>query len=207
MAPDDLTTKLSEIAFGNSLIKQSLNKGTNASKLMELWEFLQHSVALYINSDAPGIQQSDSKPLRGFCQRLKGKQGRFRGNLSGKRVDFSGRTVISPDPNLRIDEVAVPEKVAKTLTYPARVTVHNIEQLRQAVRNGPDVHPGANYLQVGSTGFKKFLKYGNRDDAATRLRIGDVVERHIVDGDLASIACATHFNSLQQSAKYRPSSP
>ncbi|KAG8831315.1 hypothetical protein FRC18_006772 [Serendipita sp. 400] len=181
---DDLTTKLSEIAFGNSLIKQSLNKGTNASKLMELWEFLQHSVALYINSDAPGIQQSDSKPLRGFCQRLKGKQGRFRGNLSGKRVDFSGRTVISPDPNLRIDEVAVPEKVAKTLTYPARVTVHNIEQLRQAVRNGPDVHPGANYLQVGSTGFKKFLKYGNRDDAATRLRIGDVVERHIVDGDI-----------------------
>jgi len=45
------------------------------------------------------------KPIRGFCQRLKGKQGRFRGNLSGKRVDFSGRTVISPDPNLRIDEV------------------------------------------------------------------------------------------------------
>ena len=66
------------------------------------------------------------KPIRGFCQRLKGKQGRFRGNLSGKRVDFSGRTVISPDPNLRIDEVAVPERVAKILTYPERVTVHNI---------------------------------------------------------------------------------
>ena len=47
------------------------------------------------------------KPIRGFCQRLKGKQGRFRGNLSGKRVDFSGRTVISPDPNLRIDQVSV----------------------------------------------------------------------------------------------------
>ncbi|KAG8836223.1 hypothetical protein FRC17_008959 [Serendipita sp. 399] len=150
----------------------------------ELWEFLQHSVALYINSDAPGIQQSDSKPLRGFCQRLKGKQGRFRGNLSGKRVDFSGRTVISPDPNLRIDEVAVPEKVARILTYPSRVTVHNIEQLRQAVRNGPDTHPGANYLQAGSTGFKRFLKYGNREEAANRLRIGDIVERHIVDGDI-----------------------
>ncbi|PVG00564.1 putative RPO31-DNA-directed RNA polymerase III, 160 kd subunit [Serendipita vermifera] len=181
---DDLTTKLSEIAFGNSLIRQSLNKGINTSTLMEQWEFVQYSVALYINSDAPGIQQPNTKPLRGFCQRLKGKQGRFRGNLSGKRVDFSGRTVISPDPNLRIDEVAVPEKVARILTYPSRVTVHNIDQMRRAVRNGPDVHPGANYVQTGLNGFKKFLKYGNREETANKLRIGDVVERHLIDGDI-----------------------
>lgn len=77
----------------------------------------------------------------------------------------------------------MPEKVAKILTYPARVTVHNMEQLRQAVRNGPDLHPGANYVQIGSTGFKKFLRYGNREDNAARLRIGDVVERHIIDGE------------------------
>ena len=141
------------------------------------------------------------KPLRGFCQRLKGKQGRFRGNLSGKRVDFSGRTVISPDPNLRIDEVsgllfhlqraavdwplkvAVPVRVAKILTYPERVTAHNIELLREAVRQGTEEHPGANYVQVGSNGFKRYLKYGNREDIATKLRIGDIVERHIVDGE------------------------
>jgi len=59
---------------------------------------------------APG-----TKPTRGFVQRLKGKQGRFRGNLSGKRVDFSGRTVIGPDPNLRIDE-ASPLLVMSKLT-------------------------------------------------------------------------------------------
>jgi DNA-directed RNA polymerase III subunit RPC1 len=53
------------------------------------------------------MQAPGTKPTRGFVQRLKGKQGRFRGNLSGKRVDFSGRTVIGPDPNLRIDEVRV----------------------------------------------------------------------------------------------------
>jgi DNA-directed RNA polymerase III subunit RPC1 len=122
--------------------------------------------------------------MRGFVQRLKGKQGRFRGNLSGKRVDFSGRTVISPDPNLRIDEVAVPERVAKILTYPDRVTAHNVESLRLAVRNGCDVHPGANYVTAGSNGFKKFLKFGNRNAIADGLRIGDVVERHIVDGDV-----------------------
>ncbi len=78
---------------------------------------------MYINSELPGVpSQPGQKPIRGFVQRLKGKQGRFRGNLSGKRVDFSGRTVISPDPNLRIDEVAVPERVSKILTYPERVT-------------------------------------------------------------------------------------
>ncbi len=73
---------------------------------------------------------------RGFVQRLKGKQGRFRGNLSGKRVDFSGRTVISPDPNLRVDEVCVPKLVAQILTFPDCVTDHNIEKLRQCVLNG-----------------------------------------------------------------------
>src|SRR6201990_3018594 len=102
---------------------------------------------MYINSEQPGISNlQPGKPVRGFVQRLKGKQGRFRGNLSGKRVDFSGRTVISPDPNLRIDEVAVPERVARILTYPERVTPHNIDVLRKAVRNGPDVYPGANYV-------------------------------------------------------------
>jgi DNA-directed RNA polymerase III subunit RPC1 len=65
------------------------------------------------------------KRMLGFCQRLKGKQGRFRGNLSGKRVDFSGRTVISPDPNLRIDQVGVPLHMAKILTFPEKVRLHS----------------------------------------------------------------------------------
>jgi DNA-directed RNA polymerase III subunit RPC1 len=140
---------------------------------------------MYINSELPGVSsQPGQKPIRGFVQRLKGKQGRFRGNLSGKRVDFSGRTVISPDPNLRIDEVAVPERIAKILTYPERVTSHNVEILRRAIRNGCDLHPGANFVTAGANGFKKFLKFGNRKAIADSLKIGDVVERHIVDGDI-----------------------
>lgn len=140
---------------------------------------------MYINSELPGVpSQAGQKPMRGFVQRLKGKQGRFRGNLSGKRVDFSGRTVISPDPNLRIDEVAIPERIAKILTYPERVTPHNMEVLRQAIRNGCDVHPGANYVTAGSRGFKKYLKFGNRNAIADSLRIGDTVERHIANGDI-----------------------
>jgi len=151
--------------------------------VQEQWEFLQLSVAMYINSELPGVpSQPGQKPIRGFVQRLKGKQGRFRGNLSGKRVDFSGRTVISPDPNLRIDEVAVPERVAKVLTYPERVTSHNVDMLRYAVRNGPDVHPGANFVARESN--KKFLRFGNRNAIADGLSIGDIVERHIIDGDI-----------------------
>jgi len=83
------------------------------------WEVLSQSIALYINSQAPGMSAPGTKPTRGFVQRLKGKQGRFRGNLSGKRVDFSGRTVIGPDPNLRIDEVSfylVPAAAIRGLT-------------------------------------------------------------------------------------------
>lgn len=87
-------------------------------------------------TESPPAALSPVLNCRGFVQRLKGKQGRFRGNLSGKRVDFSGRTVISPDPNLRVDEVCVPKLVAQTLTFPDMVTDHNIEKLRQCVLNG-----------------------------------------------------------------------
>ena len=90
--------------------------------------------------------------------------------------------MISPDPNLRIDEVAVPERVAKILTYPERVTPYNVEALRKAVRNGADVHPGANYVARGDN--KKFLRFGNRNAIADNLGIGDIVERHLVDGDI-----------------------
>ena len=71
-------------------------------------------------------------------QRLKGKTGRFRGNLSGKRVDYSSRTVISPDPNLQIDQVAVPEHVAKTLTYPERVRKEGREEREGEEEGGGD---------------------------------------------------------------------
>ncbi|KAK4056507.1 DNA-directed RNA polymerase III subunit C1 (rpo31) [Microbotryomycetes sp. JL221] len=183
---DDITVKLTEIIFMNAVIKTGLAKGVTTQNLMEQWDFLQLAVATYINSELPGIPTViGQKPIRGFCQRLKGKQGRFRGNLSGKRVDFSGRTVISPDPNLQIDQVAVPERVAKNLTYPERVTSHNIDRLRDAVRNGTEVHPGANFiLQQGQENFKKFLKFGDRNFMADKLRIGDVVERHLRDDDI-----------------------
>ncbi|XP_023805326.1 DNA-directed RNA polymerase III subunit RPC1 isoform X1 [Oryzias latipes] len=183
---DDLTMKLTEIIFLNDVIKKHRMSGAKTQMIMEDWDFLQLQCALYINSELSGIplNMAPKKWTRGFVQRLKGKQGRFRGNLSGKRVDFSGRTVISPDPNLRIDEVAVPVHVAKILTYPEMVNKANLELMRKLVRNGPDVHPGANFIQNRRNQIKRFLKYGNREKIAQELRFGDIVERHMIDGDV-----------------------
>ncbi|KZF19018.1 beta and beta-prime subunits of DNA dependent RNA-polymerase [Xylona heveae TC161] len=183
---DDITSKLSDIVHINSLIRMGLQKGQPVSTIMEQWDFLQLQIAMYINSDVPGLAQLGlGKSMRGFCQRLKGKQGRFRGNLSGKRVDFSGRTVISPDPNLSIEQLAVPKLVAMNLTYPEKVTRYNIEKLKQRVRNGANKWPGANYINKKDSDFKLFLKYGKTSLMADQLQIGDTVERHLEDGDIA----------------------
>jgi hypothetical protein len=86
---DDITMKLMQIIEVNNVLRQGLEKGLAITNLMENWDFLQLQCALYINSELPGIPQAyqtPGKPLRGFVQRLKGKQGRFRGNLSGART-------------------------------------------------------------------------------------------------------------------------
>jgi len=185
---DDITTRLGDIVFACGLIRAALQKGTALQTIMEQWEYLQLQIAVYVNSDVPGLRDNGvTKTMRGFCQRLKGKQGRFRGNLSGKRVDFSGRTVISPDPNLAVNEVAVPMLVAKNLTYPERAHRDNIAKLRQCIVNGPNVWPGAQaILKVDGDHppFRVSLKFGDKETAAKDLRIGDIVERHLEDGDI-----------------------
>jgi len=183
---DDITMKLIQIIEVNNVLRQGLEKGSPINNLMENWDFLQIQCAMYINSELPGLSlqyQGPGKPLRGFVQRLKGKQGRFRGNLSGKRVDFSARTVISPDPNLRIDEVGIPIHIARTMTYPEVVNRHNIVMLRERVRNGMAKHPGANFVKF-ATGGMQYLKYGDRRKIASELKYGDIVERHLHDGDI-----------------------
>ncbi|MEW5309629.1 MAG: hypothetical protein WDW38_001506 [Sanguina aurantia] len=131
---DDITMKLMQIVEVNNGLRQGLESGLPIANVMENWEYLQATCSMLINSDLPGLPlqfQPVGRPLRGFVQRLKGKTGRFRGNLSGKRVDFSGRTVISPDPNLAINQVCVPQHMAVVLTFPDRVTPHNIAKLRK----------------------------------------------------------------------------
>lgn len=181
---DDLTILLSETNLMADVIEKRRATGAIPSLIMEAWDFLQLEIALYINSETSGIplQMKPKKATRGLVQRLKGKHGRFRGNLSGKRVDFSSRSVISPNPMLAIDQVGVPKHVAKLLTYPEKVTPHNIYKMREFIRNGPKTYPGANYI-LDSAGNRKFLLYGNREWLAKNIKPGDTVERHMIDGD------------------------
>ncbi|KAL1407575.1 DNA-directed RNA polymerase III subunit C1 (rpo31) [Vanrija albida] len=185
---DDLTAKLVEIVIQNRILLSVMEKGQGLQQTLTNWDALSQMIALYINSQTPGIN-TGTKPIRGFVQRLKGKQGRFRGNLSGKRVDFSGRTVIGPDPNLRIDEVAVPEKIAVKLSYPERVTSYNIEAMRKAVVNGSRMHPGANIIETGRGPYPRrslqpIKDVERRKEMARNLVIGDIVHRHLRDGDI-----------------------
>ncbi|KAK9796706.1 hypothetical protein WJX73_006743 [Symbiochloris irregularis] len=183
---DDLTVKLTEIVTTNSVLRENMELGQPPYKVVEAWDQVQLQTATLVNADQPGLasgSHAPGKPLRGLAQRLKGKQGRFRGNLSGKRVDFTGRTVISPDPNLSMDEVAVPLQVARTLTFPERVGPHNIDSLRRAVLNGVHRWPGANFV-IDAKENKTWLKYGDRAKFARELRVGDIVERHLKEGDV-----------------------
>jgi len=185
---DDLTVKLMQIVEVNNILRHGLERGLPISNVAENWDFLQVQCAVYINSDLPGvtsIYQVPGKPTRGFVQRLKGKQGRFRGNLSGKRVDFSGRTVISPNPHLSVEDVGLPRLMAMTLTYPERVTNSNLEKLKERVLAGAQRHPGANFvIYPGEPGDKVFLKFGDRKRIAEELKVGDIVERHLEDDDI-----------------------
>ena len=138
---DDLTIKMQEILGVNNALREAFSKGATVKMMVVDWNFLQVQVAQYINGEMPGLTKpvGEKQPIRGLCQRLKGKSGRFRGNLSGKRVDFSARSYISGS-NLRIDQVGVPVRVAMTMTFPDRVSRYNIEFMRKLVSNGPMVH-------------------------------------------------------------------
>ena len=83
---------------------------------------------------------------KSLSSRLKGKEGRIRNNLMGKRTDFSGRTVITPDPTLSINQLGVPIGIAKNITFPEIVTPYNIDWLQKLVRAGRENYPGANFV-------------------------------------------------------------
>ncbi|CAB4056971.1 RPB1 [Lepeophtheirus salmonis] len=108
---DDLTHKLADIIKANNELIRNEQAGAAAHIISENIRMLQFHVATFTDNDMPGLpkaMQKSGRPLKAVKARLKGKEGRIRGNLMGKRVDFSARTVITPDPNLRIDQVGVP---------------------------------------------------------------------------------------------------
>lgn len=182
---DDLTHKLSDIIKSNNELLRNEQAGAATHVLSENLKMLQFHVATLVDNDMPGMpkaMQKSGKPLKAIKARLKGKEGRIRGNLMGKRVDFSARTVITPDPNLRIDQVGVPRSIAQNLTFPEIVTPFNIDKMQELVRRGNTRYPGAKYI-IRDNGDRIDLRFHPKP-SDLHLQCGYKVERHIHDGDL-----------------------
>ena len=184
---DDLTHKMVDIIRVNQRLKESKEAGTPPLIVQDLVDLLQYHTTTYFDNEVSGIPQAhhrSGRPLKTLTQRLKGKEGRFRGSLSGKRVDFSSRTVISPDPNLDLSEVGVPVPIAMKLTIPEIVTEWNIEKLKKLIVNGPSIFPGVNYV-VRPDGVKIRLDFvEDRSIIADSIETGYLIERHLLDGDI-----------------------
>jgi DNA-directed RNA polymerase II subunit RPB1 len=182
---DDLTHKLIDIIRANDRVRERIDRGDNADMIDKLTAHLQYHVATYIDNDIKGMapsQQRSGRPLRTLKSRFGAKTGRVRGNLMGKRVDFSARTVITPDATIDLDELGVPEEIAINLTFPETVNPYNRERLLSSVRNGPDKHPGAKSVYIKKDKANFSLRYVNPE--TIDLKDGDIVHRHLVDGDI-----------------------
>ncbi len=186
-AEDDLTHKLSDIVRINQRLFENINAGAPEIIVEDLWDLLQYHVTTYFDNEItqiPPARHRSGQPLKTLSERVKSKEGRFRHNLAGKRVNFAARTVISPDPKIAFNEVGIPAEVGRELTVPVRVTDWNMKWLKQFVKNGPKIYPGANYVLLPD-GKKKKISPETQEQLLEELAPGYTVERHIVDGDIS----------------------
>ncbi len=183
---DDLTHKLVDIIRINQRFMENREAGAPQLIIEDLWELLQYHVTTFMDNEisgTPPARHRSGRPLKTLSQRLKGKEGRFRGSLSGKRVNFSARTVISPDPTLSLNEVGVPERVASEMTQTMNVNERNLDDARRYVANGPEGHPGANYVRRPD-GRRLKVTEKNCEELAEKVEPGWEVARHLIDGDI-----------------------
>lgn len=199
VSEDDLTHAFNNIIKHNNALRLMLEKkdlssaaaaaassGTgaaNANVIHKLWQSLQFAVATMIDNETssyPTATNRTHRPLKTIRKRHRGKQGRIRWNLMGKRVNSSARSVITADPIISINQVGVPQAIAMNLTYPEIVTKYNRDQLNRLVANGPFVYPGAKHYKAKNDRFRKDLAVVKD----ITLSDGDIVYRHILDGDI-----------------------
>ena len=180
---DDISHIIVNMIKANKTLQEKIAQNAPANVIDDWTTVLQYYIATAIDNKIPGVAsvaQRSGRPLKSIRERLNGKGGRVRGNLMGKRVDFSARSVITPDPNLSIKELGIPLKIAKNITKPVLVNEKNRNYLTQLVLNGPDEYPGAKILEKRN-GETISLRYVDRE--SLRLEDGDTVHRHMMDGD------------------------
>ena len=180
---DDLTHIYSSIIKNNSDLADKIANNASPNVIKQLVDTLQYLVAMIVNNKVKGAEpmaQRSGRTMNCIMSRLNSKNGRIRGNLMGKRVDFSARSVITGDPNLSIRQLGVPMKIAMNITKPITVNDRNRDFLIKLIQNGPDKYPGAKILER-KNGENITLRYRDRD--SIRLYDGDIVHRHMMDGD------------------------
>lgn len=182
---DDLTHKLSDIIRANQRLWENLNAGAPEVIIEDLWDLLQFHITTFFDntiSKIPPARHRSGQPLKTIAERIKGKEGRIRHNIAGKRVNYSGRTVVSPDPFLKINEVGVPYEIAKVVTVAETVNELNIGKLKKLIERGGE-YPGANYI-IRPDGKKKKISPELKDEIIDEIVPGYIVERHLEDGDI-----------------------
>ncbi len=182
---DDLTHKLSDIIRANQRLWENLNAGAPEVIIEDLWDLLQFHITTFFDNTVariPPARHRSGQPLKTITERIKGKEGRIRKNLAGKRVNYSGRTVISPDPKIEINEVGIPYEIATVVTVAETVNDINIEKLKDLILKGSN-YPGANYI-IRPDGRRKKITDELKEEIIVELSPGYKVERHLQDGDV-----------------------
>ncbi|MFH2021278.1 MAG: DNA-directed RNA polymerase subunit A' [archaeon] len=184
---DDLTHKLGDVVRINQRLFENINAGAPEIIIEDLWDLLQYHITTFFDnnvSQLPPARHRSGQPLKTLTERIKSKEGRIRHNLAGKRTNFSSRTVISPDSMIDLDEVGVPLEIAMKLTVPEKITSWNFEYLKEYIKKGPKVYPGANYI-IRPDGKKKKITEETIEQLMEELQEGYIIERHLIDGDIA----------------------
>ena len=180
---DDITHILVNIIKVNKILQERIEQNATQVVIDDWTLQLQYFVSSMVDNKIPGVSsvaQRSGRPLKSIKERLNGKGGRVRGNLMGKRVDYSARSVITADPKLSIRELGVPMKIAKNITKPVVVNNRNRASLMKLVQNGSETWPGAKILEK-KNGESISLRYANKTKIT--LEDGDIVHRHMMDGD------------------------
>jgi DNA-directed RNA polymerase I subunit RPA1 len=191
----DLSGESDDKSVGTPMVTPSRKR--TMSELFQASVQLQEAINALVDKDKGAVQGMAARRVEdGIKQLLEKKEGLFRKNMMGKRVNFAARSVISPDPNIETNEIGVPPVFARKLTYPEPVTSHNVEDMRQAVINGPNKWPGAaavesengivTSLKAKSLEQRQALAYSlltptNPDLSGSRNK---KVHRHLVNGDI-----------------------
>jgi DNA-directed RNA polymerase subunit A' len=179
---DDLTHKLVDIIRINSRLKDNIDAGAPQLIIEDLWDLLQYHVTTYFDNNTAGVppaKHRSGRALRTIVQRLKGKKGRFRHNLTGKRVNFAARSTVTPDPFIKISEVGIPKEIADELTVPERVTEWNKKELKSLIK---DTNKAIYVIRPDET--KKKVEESNREELAEELDVSFRIERKLQDQDI-----------------------